>query len=67
MLPLEDEYYRYWLHSGQRVTVSVDANSRENNIQTTKSVTLIGLTRDGFLLAKDDIGNEVELHPDGNR
>ena len=52
------EYTARWLHSGQRVTL-VEAGR-------TVALTVQGLTRSGYLLARDDDGAAFELHPDGN-
>ncbi|XP_076904901.1 biotin--protein ligase 1, chloroplastic-like [Bidens hawaiensis] len=58
--PLEELYYKAWLHSGQRVTVQDPELLLEN------VVTVQGLTSSGYLLAIADNGEMYELHPDGN-
>ncbi|KAJ0638151.1 putative carbon--nitrogen ligase [Helianthus annuus] len=58
--PLEELYYKTWLHSGQRITVQ-DQDLRVENV-----VTVQGLTSSGYLLAIADNGEMCELHPDGN-
>jgi len=56
---LEDKYYKYWLHSNEKVQLETEGTSRE--------VRLTGLTSSGFLRAVDVRTNqEYELHPDGN-
>jgi biotin--protein ligase len=62
--PLHEEYYRFWLHSGQRLVVKGDAEAKTSVRE--KNVVVTGLTDDGFLLAKDEVGDVVELYPDGN-
>ncbi|XP_076941765.1 biotin--protein ligase 1, chloroplastic-like isoform X2 [Bidens hawaiensis] len=58
--PLEELYYKTWLHSGQKVTVQDPELLLEN------VVTVQGLTSSGYLLAIADNGEMYELHPDGN-
>ncbi|XP_059631878.1 biotin--protein ligase 2-like [Cornus florida] len=60
--PLEELYYKTWLHSGQRVIVQemIEDQLVEN------VVTVQGLTSSGYLLAIGDDGQMCELHPDGN-
>lgn len=53
--PLRERYLAAWLHTGQRVTVDGLGEA-----------VITGLAPNGYLLAKDDSGREVELHPDGN-
>jgi len=55
--PFFSLYYKYWLHSNQRVLLQTDLNLE---------VTIQGISPTGFLLAKDDQNNSFELHPDGN-
>ena len=62
--PLHEQYYSYWLHSGQKLRVKGDAEAKENTKE--KDVVVTGLSKDGFLLAKDEGGEVVELYPDGN-
>lgn len=60
--PLEEMYYRTWLHSGQRVIVQ-----EKNEDQCVEKVaTIQGLTSSGYLLAIGEDGQMCELHPDGN-
>ncbi|KAA8538543.1 hypothetical protein F0562_028151 [Nyssa sinensis] len=61
--PLEELFYKTWLHSGQRVIVQEKNEDRlvENE------VTIQGLTSWGYLLAIGEDGQMCELHPDGNR
>ncbi|XP_047338259.1 biotin--protein ligase 2-like isoform X1 [Impatiens glandulifera] len=62
--PLEDLYYKTWLHSGQRVIVQ---EKEKDDDQLTEIVaTIQGLTSSGYLLAVDESGQMCELHPDGN-
>ena len=60
--PLLQDYYRYWLHSDQRVSVQVDGDVKVRACIT-------GLTNDGYLLAQrlDQPDTILELQPDGNR
>lgn len=59
--PLESTYLETWMHAGQVVEVVDPATSRK------QPVTILGLTQEGFLRARDEAGNACELHPDGNR
>ncbi|KAL5558348.1 hypothetical protein UlMin_034559 [Ulmus minor] len=60
--PLEELYYKTWLHSGQRVIVQ-----EKNEDQVVENVvTIQGLTSSGYLLALGDDNQMYELHPDGN-
>ena len=71
--PLHEEYYRFWLHSGQRLLVKGDADIKGKDGgksfvgEQDKVVFITGLSDDGFLLAEDETGDTVELYPDGNR
>ncbi|KAK1434603.1 hypothetical protein QVD17_00351 [Tagetes erecta] len=58
--PLEELYYKAWLHSGQRIVV------QDQGLQIDNIVTVQGLTSSGYLLAIADDGEMYELHPDGN-
>ncbi|KAL8254930.1 hypothetical protein R6Q59_033151 [Mikania micrantha] len=58
--PLEELYYKTWLHSGQRIVVQDQDRLMEH------VVTVQGLTSSGYLLAIADDGEIYELHPDGN-
>ncbi|KAA8546363.1 hypothetical protein F0562_002898 [Nyssa sinensis] len=61
-LPLEELYYKTWLHSGQRVIIQ-----ETNEDQLIENVvTIQGLTSSGYLLAFGDDSQMCELHPDGN-
>lgn len=62
--PLEELYYKTWLHSGQRVIVQEKSNNQDLLIENV--VTVQGLTSSGYLLAIADDGEICELHPDGN-
>ncbi|XP_023766998.1 biotin--protein ligase 2 isoform X1 [Lactuca sativa] len=62
--PLEELYYKTWLHSGQRVIVQ--EKNQEQDLPTENVVTVQGLTSSGYLLAITDNGERCELHPDGN-
>jgi len=64
--PLHEEYYRYWLHSGQKLKVKADASLRDGEGGEDKDVVVVGLSEDGFLLAQDEKKVLVELYPDGN-
>ncbi|GKB76792.1 biotin--protein ligase 2-like protein isoform X1 [Tanacetum coccineum] len=63
--PLEDLYYKTWLHSGQRIVVQDKSEGEDFLIENV--VTVQGLTSSGYLLAIADNGEMCELHPDGNR
>lgn len=58
--PLEGRYLSHWLHSNQTL-VLVD---REGSTPT--SITICGLSPQGFLLGTDSLGQQYELTPDGN-
>ncbi|KAH9604641.1 hypothetical protein KSS87_016788 [Heliosperma pusillum] len=60
--PMEERYYKTWLHSGQRVTLQhiYDGQTVDND------VTIQGLTSTGYLMGFGDDGQLCELHPDGN-
>nr|GEW58222.1 biotin--protein ligase 2-like isoform X1 [Tanacetum cinerariifolium] len=62
--PLEDLYYKTWLHSGQRIVVQDKCEGEDFLIENV--VTVQGLTSSGYLLAIADNGEMCELHPDGN-
>lgn len=62
--PLEDLYYKTWLHSGQRIVVQDKSEGEDFLIENV--VTVQGLTSSGYLLAIADDGEMCELHPDGN-
>nr|XP_043618858.1 biotin--protein ligase 2-like [Erigeron canadensis] len=62
--PLEELYYKTWLHSGQRVVVQEKNEDQEMLMENV--VTVQGLTSSGYLLAISDNGEMCELHPDGN-
>jgi biotin--protein ligase len=55
---LQAAYLYHWLHSAQSVTLMEEARQ--------VTVTLQGLTQQGYLLAVDAAGERFELHPDGN-
>ncbi|KAA8538538.1 hypothetical protein F0562_028091 [Nyssa sinensis] len=60
--PLEELYYKTWLHSGQRVIIQ-----EKNEDQLAENeVTIQGLTSSGYLLAIGEDGQMCKLHPDGN-
>jgi len=68
---IQDEYYRYWLHSGQKLTVKADATVKEDaslaqEAAGEKVVTIRGLSREGMLVGEDEAGRAIELYPDGN-
>ncbi|XP_034873561.1 biotin--protein ligase isoform X1 [Mirounga leonina] len=54
VLPL---YYKYWVHSGQRVRLG-DLEGPE--------VWIVGLDDSGFLQVQEEDGEVVTVHPDGN-
>ncbi|KAK1362714.1 Holocarboxylase synthetase 2 [Heracleum sosnowskyi] len=62
--PLEELYYKTWLHSGQRVIVEEKNDHKDQGTQSV--VTVQGLTSSGYLLAVGDDNQMCELHPDGN-
>nr|GMD95012.1 biotin--protein ligase 2-like [Ipomoea batatas] len=63
--PLEELYYKTWLHSGQRVIVQEKTENQDQFVENV--VTIQGLSSSGYLLAITDDGQTCELHPDGNR
>ncbi|KAJ9547555.1 hypothetical protein OSB04_020098 [Centaurea solstitialis] len=63
--PLEELYYKAWLHSGQRIIVQEKREDQDLPLENV--VTVQGLTPSGYLLAIADNGEMCELHPDGNR
>ncbi|KAL9229112.1 hypothetical protein vseg_004618 [Gypsophila vaccaria] len=60
--PMEELYYKTWLHSGQRVTIQDTCDGQTVDCV----VTIQGLTPTGYLMALTDNGQLCELHPDGN-
>ncbi|XP_019189102.1 PREDICTED: biotin--protein ligase 2-like [Ipomoea nil] len=62
--PLEELYYKTWLHSGQRVIVQEKTENQDQFVENV--VTIQGLSSSGYLLAITDDGQTCELHPDGN-
>ncbi|WCJ44593.1 Biotin--protein ligase 2 [Euphorbia peplus] len=60
--PLEELYYKTWLHSGQWVTIQ----EKKGDQLVEDVVTIQGLTSSGYLLAIGDDNQMCELHPDGN-
>ncbi|KAK1384416.1 Holocarboxylase synthetase 2 [Heracleum sosnowskyi] len=62
--PLEELYYKTWLHSGQRVIVEEKNDDKDQGRQSV--VTVQGLTSSGYLLAVGDDNQMCQLHPDGN-
>ncbi|GMH00281.1 hypothetical protein Nepgr_002120 [Nepenthes gracilis] len=60
--PLEELYYKTWLHSGQRVVIK--GASEGQSVDSV--VTIQGLTSSGYLLAVGSDSQMCELHPDGN-
>ncbi|XP_024967983.1 biotin--protein ligase 2-like isoform X2 [Cynara cardunculus var. scolymus] len=62
--PLEELYYKAWLHSGQRIVVQ--EKNEDQDLLIENVVTVQGLTPSGYLLAIADSGEMCELHPDGN-
>ncbi|CAM6107879.1 unnamed protein product [Calypogeia fissa] len=63
-LPLQEAYYRKWLHTGQSVVL--EEKDPDSSSVSHVAVTIQGLTPIGYLLASDDAGEQYELHPDGN-
>ncbi|CAH9084813.1 unnamed protein product [Cuscuta epithymum] len=63
--PLEELYYKSWLHSGQRVIVQEVSEKQDQFVDNV--VTIQGLSPSGYLLGVSDDGQTCELHPDGNR
>ncbi|XP_051123837.1 biotin--protein ligase 2-like [Andrographis paniculata] len=61
---LEGQYYKRWLHSGQRIIVQ--EKDDDTNQVSEYVVTIQGLTSSGYLLAISEDGQAHELHPDGN-
>jgi len=59
--PLEEQYYKAWLHSGQIVVVH---ESHEGQ-SVDGVVTIQGLTRNGCLYAIGEDGKSYELHSNG--
>ncbi|GBG69575.1 hypothetical protein CBR_g4408 [Chara braunii] len=72
--PLKDDYHSRWLHTGQRLTLQEhhpNGGERNGGSLTERGVKEVpvvvkGLSENGFLLAVDESGDQVELHPDGN-
>ncbi|VFQ69799.1 unnamed protein product [Cuscuta campestris] len=62
--PLEELYYKTWLHSGQRVIIQEIIENQNEFVENV--VTIQGLSPTGYLLAITDDGQTWELHPDGN-
>ncbi|KAI3781470.1 hypothetical protein L2E82_11485 [Cichorium intybus] len=62
--PLEELYYKTWLHSEQRIIVQEQNEDQDLPIENV--VTIKGLTSSGYLLAITDNSEMCELHPDGN-
>ncbi|KAL4572494.1 hypothetical protein LXL04_019273 [Taraxacum kok-saghyz] len=62
--PLEELYYKTWLHSGQRVIVQEQKEDQDLPIENV--VTIQGLTSSGYLMGITDTSEICELHPDGN-
>ncbi|GMH45834.1 hypothetical protein BSKO_13797 [Bryopsis sp. KO-2023] len=63
--PMEERYLKYWLHSDQ--SVQVKSSEEEKGSDTgPMSVTIKGISPQGFLLAVSDAGEMLELQPDGN-
>lgn len=62
--PLRPLYLASWMHSGQVVELD-DASAQQGPGQRVP-LTIVGLSSHGFLLAKDPLGQEYELTPDGN-
>ncbi|CAH1439641.1 unnamed protein product [Lactuca virosa] len=62
--PLEELYYKTWLHSGQRIIVQEQNEDQDLPIESV--VTIQGLTSSGYLMAITDNSEICELHPDGN-
>lgn len=75
--PLMPHYLASWMHSNQVVQLADDAAAAASSaaVQSTGGggsssskvpLTIVGLSPHGFLLAKDPLGQEYELTPDGN-
>jgi biotin--protein ligase len=68
--PLRPLYLSRWMHSGQVMELADDAATQQGSFQqgpaTRVPLTIVGLSPHGFLLAKDPLGQEYELTPDGN-
>lgn len=76
--PLQPLYLASWMHTNQKVELAEDAattaaaaaggtdNDTPNNKQQRVTLTIVGLSPYGFLLAVDAAGEEYELTPDGN-
>ena len=56
--PFLSDYYALWLHSNQQVNVQTE-DQLEN-------VIIKGINDDGYLVATNSQGKQVELLPDGN-
>jgi len=52
---MEQEYLSYWMHSNQKLT-----------LESQETVTIKGITKNGYLLAETSSGSKLELMPDGN-
>lgn len=69
--PLRPLYLSSWMHSGQVMELADDTafqrgSSQQQSAATRVPLTIVGLSPHGFLLAKDPLGQEYELTPDGN-
>ena len=52
---MEQEYLSYWMHSDQKLT-----------LESQETVTIKGITKNGYLQAESSSGEQLELMPDGN-
>jgi len=60
--PLTERYTDMWMHTGQ----SVKVQDEKGGPGSARQATIRGVAPSGFLLAQDDAGTMLELHPDGN-
>ncbi|BDA42446.1 Biotin-protein ligase [Coccomyxa sp. Obi] len=60
--PLQKPYLDAWLHTSQKVILE---ENQGGNMQQVP-LTIQGLTSNGYLKAHDELGEQYELHPDGN-
>lgn len=69
--PLKPLYLASWMHSNQQVELAADVEASGTGVglldrQQRVTLTIVGLSPHGFLLAVDAMGQEYELTPDGN-
>ena len=66
---LKEKYLRYWMHSGQKVSVDQDAQGmggQKGPCSDKIEMFIVGVSDDGQLMGQNAKGDSFELHPDGN-